>query len=120
MDRIEFPVEHMCAFDPDVTATHTVTGWQSPTPDLAVFHAAGANVPCRPDGDPDDPTHGDWLVWNTTRGHVVMGAGDPEAAMRSADLLGRYERRYGPRTAPPYSGGALAQVLDDLAKRGEL
>jgi hypothetical protein len=120
MDRVTFETDHLCAIDPNVVDTHTVTGWQSATPGLAVFHNAGSNVPCHPEGDPDDQMYGDWLVWNTTDGHVVMGAGDPESAMRSADLLGRYENRYGPRQAPPYSGGYLAQLLDDMAKRGEL
>jgi hypothetical protein len=121
MDRIEFPVDHLCEVDLGAGDTHIVSGWQSPTPGLAVFHNAGANVPCHPEGDPDDPMYGDWLVWDTTDGRgVVMSTGDPESAMRSADLLGRYETRYGPRDAPPYSGGWLAELLDDMAQRGEL
>lgn len=116
MDRVSFEVDHLCDIDPDVTATHTVTGWQTATPGLAVFRNAGPNVPCSPDGDADDPAYGGWLVWNTTSRHMVMGAGDPEAAMFYADRLGRYRNW---ETAPDVST-PLGEMLDDMARRGEL
>jgi hypothetical protein len=116
MDRITFETDHLCEVEPDVLDTHAVTGWQSATPGLAVFHNAGANVPCHPVGDPCDPTFGEWTIWNTTHGTRVWGADEPEEAMRRAELLGRYRDWDGPRAAGP----PLGQMLDDLAERGEL
>jgi hypothetical protein len=117
MDRVSFEVDHLCdeTVDNMTIGRHTVTGWQTTTPGLAVFHHAGANVPCHPDGDPNDLLYGNWLVWNTTHGRLVVGSGDPETAMRDADLLGRYRDW----ESPPDAGPPVMDMLQDMYERGE-